>query len=122
MKAALGCLTLLLVLLGGSFFYSAMMAKAADDFSAHSSELANASGERRLAEALKLTDEWKSKAFYFSLSIPHAELDRIESELVRVSASAEAKNDGEFYIAVALLSDAFEHIGKLYEASLDNIL
>jgi hypothetical protein len=69
-----------------------------------------------------VTGTWRGKAFLFSLSVPHAELDRIETELVHVASAAETKDDGEFHLAVALLTDALDHIGKLYETSLDNIL
>lgn len=122
MRAALGCLALLAVLLGGAFFYSAQMARTAENFAEHTAALANSPADERKDMIDQLEEEWKQKELLFSLSVPHSELDRVETEFVHVASAAETKDGGEFQLAVALLSAAFEHIGKLYEASLDNIL
>ena len=122
MKSALVSLALLALLFSGSFFYSAQMAKIADALATEAEELLEAP-QSELQERIKSLDgEWDKNEIWFSLSIPHGELDRIETDLTRVLAAANAKDDGEFQIAVALLADDFEHIGKLYEASPDNIL
>ena len=122
MKAAIFCLSFLLLLFGGSYFYSAQMADTANAFAKQAKILITVEDNECQEKIKTLDEEWRKKEIWFSLSIPHGELDRIETELVRISAAAKAKDDGEFQIAVALLADAFEHIGKLYEASPDNIL
>ena len=122
MKAMLGCLILLASILLGAFFYSSQMSHTAEHFAQRVTDFYSTSEDERGDLIAKLVTEWKKQEILFSLGIPHSELDRIETEFVHLSAAAEAKDDGEFYLAVALLSDAFKHVGNLYEASLDNIL
>ena len=122
MKAALVCLIVLSALLGSSFFYSVKMADTAADLAQHTTAILKAENAKRAEKIKQLDEEWKTKEIWFSLSVPHSELDRIETELVHVASAEKTKNDSEFQLAVALLADAFEHIGRLYEASLDNIL
>lgn len=122
MKSALACLALLVLMFSGAFFYSAQMANIANRLGEETKELTNAPQGSLQSKIKKLDEEWSENKIWFSLSIPHGELDRIETDIVRVLAAANAKDGGEFQIAAALLADDFEHIGKLYEASWDNIL
>ena len=122
MKTAIGCLALLSLLLLGAFLYSAQMAQDAEVFSKQAVALSNAKSEERSRMIDRLKEEWRSREIWFSLSVPHSELDRIQSELVHIEAAAKTEDGDELQLAAALLSDAFKHIGRLYEASLDNIL
>lgn len=124
MKTVIAAFSLLAILVAGVFFNAWKLGNAAVALSVKADQILTQAekGDDCRASVRSLQAQWDQQRFFFSLVINHTEFDRLEEDMVLAVAAADIHAEEDLYLALASLSDTFQHLGDLTGFKAENLL